>query len=391
MNKKEEALRVHEEHKGKIEIKSKLRVTTNEELALAYTPGVAEPCKKIAENPEDSYKYTSRGNLVAVISDGTAVLGMGDIGPLAAMPVMEGKAILFKEFADIDSIPLVLDETDPEKIIDIITALAPSFGGINLEDMSAPRCFSIETELRKRLDIPVFHDDQHGTAIVVAAALINSLKLLHKEMSEIKVVLNGPGAAGTAIIKLLQALGVRNIVACDSQGILSRERLDTVTAYKQELIQTTNPEQITGGLKDAVVLADVFVGVSVAGALTKDMIASMKQEPIVFALANPIPEIMYEEAIEAGVAVMGTGRSDFPNQINNVLAFPGIFRGALEIRASEINEEMKVAAAYGIASLIEESELRREYVIPNAFDKRVVERVAAAVSEAGIKTGVAKV
>lgn len=391
MNKKEEALRVHEEHKGKIEIKSKLRVTTNEELALAYTPGVAEPCKKIAENPEDSYKYTSRGNLVAVISDGTAVLGMGDIGPLAAMPVMEGKAILFKEFADIDSIPLVLDETDPEKIIDIITALAPSFGGINLEDMSAPRCFSIETELRKRLDIPVFHDDQHGTAIVVAAALINSLKLVHKEMSEIKVVLNGPGAAGTAIIKLLQALGVTNIVACDSQGILSRERLDTVTAYKQELIQTTNPEQITGGLKDAVVLADVFVGVSVAGALTKDMIASMKQEPIVFALANPIPEIMYEEAIEAGVAVMGTGRSDFPNQINNVLAFPGIFRGALEIRASEINEEMKVAAAYGIASLIEESELRREYVIPNAFDKRVVERVAAAVSEAGIKTGVAKV
>lgn len=390
MNKVEEALKVHEEHKGKIEITSKLRVTTNDELALAYTPGVAEPCKKIAENPEDSYKYTSRGNLVAVISDGTAVLGLGDIGPLAAMPVMEGKAILFKEFANIDSIPLVLDETNPDKLIDIITALGPSFGGINLEDISAPRCFEIETALKKRLGIPVFHDDQHGTAIVVAAALINSLKLVDKRMSEIKVVLNGPGAAGTAIIKLLQALGVTNVIACDSQGILSKERLNSVTAYKQALIETTNPEQITGGLSEALIGADVFVGVSVAGALTTDMIKTMTPDPIVFALANPVPEIMYEEAIEAGVAVMGTGRSDFPNQINNVLAFPGIFRGALDVRATEINEEMKVAAAYGIASLVEASELRPDYVIPNAFDRRVVDCVATAVAEAGIRTGVAK-
>lgn len=390
MNKVEEALKVHEEHKGKIEITSKLRVTTNDELALAYTPGVAEPCKKIAENPEDSYKYTSRGNLVAVISDGTAVLGLGDIGPLAAMPVMEGKAILFKEFANIDSIPLVLDETNPDKLIDIITALGPSFGGINLEDISAPRCFEIETALKKRLGIPVFHDDQHGTAIVVAAALINSLKLVDKRMSEIKVVLNGPGAAGTAIIKLLQALGVTNVIACDSQGILSKERLNSVTAYKQALIETTNTEQITGGLSEALIGADVFVGVSVAGALTTDMIKTMTPDPIVFALANPVPEIMYEEAIEAGVAVMGTGRSDFPNQINNVLAFPGIFRGALDVRATEINEEMKVAAAYGIASLVEASELRPDYVIPNAFDRRVVDCVATAVAEAGIRTGVAK-
>lgn len=391
MDVSKEALKVHEENHGKLEIKSKLRVQTREELALAYTPGVAEPCKKIAENPEDSYKYTSRGNLVAVISDGTAVLGLGNIGPKAAMPVMEGKSILFKEFAGIDSYPLVVDETDTEKLIEIITSLQGSFGGINLEDISAPRCFEIEKRLKETLEIPVFHDDQHGTAIVVASGIINSLKIVKKEFSNIKVVLNGPGAAGTAIIKLLQELGVKNIITCDEHGILSPGRHHLTDEHKKDLAETTNPNHVTGGLKDAIVDADVFVGVSVAGALSPEMVETMASDPIVFAMANPVPEIMYEDAIKAGVKVMGTGRSDFPNQINNVLAFPGIFKGALEVRASQINEEMKKAAAYAIAGLISEEELNHEYVIPDAFDKRVVTAVSEAVKEAAKKTGVARI
>lgn len=388
---KEAALKVHEENHGKLEIKSKLSVKTNEELALAYTPGVAEPCKKIAENPADSYKYTSRGNLVAVISDGTAVLGLGDIGPRAAMPVMEGKSILFKEFADIDSYPLVLNETDPEKLVEIIASLQYSFGGINLEDISAPRCFEVERKLKEIVDIPVFHDDQHGTAIVVASGIINSLKIVNKKMEDVKIVLNGPGAAGTAIIKLLQELGATDIIACDQFGILDLESENLTESHKIDLAKSTNPRNIKGSLVDAVKEADIFVGVSVPGILTPEMVRTMATDPIVFAMANPVPEIMYDEAIEAGVKVMGTGRSDFPNQINNVLAFPGIFKGALGVRASEINEEMKKAAAYAIANLITEEELSAEYVIPNPFDKRVVSAVEAAVAKAAIATGVAEI
>lgn len=390
MDLKEQALKVHEENHGKLEIRSKLSVKTNEELALAYTPGVAEPCKKIAENPEDSYKYTSRGNLVAVISDGTAVLGLGDIGPRAAMPVMEGKAILFKEFANIDSYPLVLNETDPDKLVEIISSLQYSFGGINLEDISAPRCFEVEQKLKERVDIPVFHDDQHGTAIVVASGIINSLKIVGKKIEETKIVLNGPGAAGTAIIRLLQSLGATDIIACDQFGILDVESDDLTETHKIDLANTTNPRKIKGNLVDAIKEADIFIGVSVPGILTTEMVKTMGKDPIVFAMANPVPEIMYDEAIGAGVKVMGTGRSDFPNQINNVLAFPGIFKGALSVRASEINEEMKKAAAYAIAGLITEEELSTEYVIPNPFDKRVVEVVTNAVAKAAQGTGVAK-
>lgn len=389
MDVKEKALQVHEKHRGKLEVKSKLRVSTNEELALAYTPGVAEPCKKIAENPEDSYKYTSRGNLVAVISDGTAVLGLGDIGPRASMPVMEGKSILFKEFADVDSFPIVLNETDTDKLVEIIASMEYSFGGINLEDISAPRCFEIEKKLKERLEIPVFHDDQHGTAIVVASGIINSLKLVNKNFEKLKVVLNGPGAAGTAIIKLLQELGVTDIIPCDEYGTLYVGRDHLTEAHKIELAETTNPRNIQGNLADALEGADVFIGVSVAGALTTEMVEKMGKDPIVFAMANPVPEIMYDEAISAGVKVMGTGRSDFPNQINNVLAFPGIFKGALSVRASQINDEMKKAAAYAIAGLISDEELNHEYVIPNPFDKRVASAVAEAVAKAAEVTGVA--
>ncbi|TLG80317.1 NAD(P)-dependent malic enzyme [Vagococcus zengguangii] len=390
MSLREDALRLHEEHKGKISIESKLSVTNNEELSLAYSPGVAEPCKEIEANPDDSYRYTSRGNLVAVISDGTAVLGLGDIGPAAAMPVMEGKSILFKEFAGIDSIPLVVNEKDTDKLVEIIQSLEYSFGGINLEDISSPRCFEIERRLKEVMSIPVFHDDQHGTAIVVAAGLINALKLVNKNMSDIKVVLNGPGAAGTAIIKLLQDFGVKNIVAVDRKGILVPSR-EGLSGHKVELAATTNPEKISGDLSEAVKGADVFVGVSVAGALTPEMVESMAQDPIVFALANPVPEIMYDLAIEHGVKVMGTGRSDFPNQINNVLAFPGIFKGALSVRATQINEPMKMAAAKAIAALISDEELTAEYVIPNPFDQRVAPAVAKAVADTAVSTGVARI
>ena len=390
MSNREEALRIHEEVRGKISIASKLPITNSEELALAYTPGVAEPCKEIAKNPEDSYRYTSRGNLVAVISDGTAVLGLGNIGPLASMPVMEGKAVLFKEFSGVDAFPLVIDETDVDKFVAIVKSLAFSFGGINLEDISAPRCFEIERRLKAELDIPVFHDDQHGTAIVVAAALLNSLKVVKKDIAEIKVVLNGPGAAGTAIIKLLQEFGVKDIIACDEHGILGSDASVEMESHKQELARTTNPRHVEGDLAASLVGADVFIGVSVAGALTPEMVRTMAKDPIVFAMANPVPEIMYDAAIENGVKIMGTGRSDFPNQINNVLAFPGIFKGALDAKATQINEEMKVAAAKAIAGLISEDEVSAEYIIPNPFDQRVAQTIAEAVAEAAKATNVVR-
>lgn len=390
MNYSEEALKMHEEKKGKVAICSKVPLKTRDDLSIAYTPGVAEPCRKIHDNKEDAYKYTIKGNFVAVVTDGTAVLGLGDIGPEAGMPVMEGKAVLFKTFGDVDAIPICLDTKDPEEIIRTVKNIAPTFGGINLEDINSPKCFEIEERLEKELDIPVFHDDQHGTAIVTTAALINALKVVDKKVEDIKVVVSGPGAAGTAIIKMFMHLGVKNIIACDRRGILYKGR-EGITGHKTMLVEITNKENKQGSLADALVGADVFVGVSSAGLLTKDMVRTMNEKPIVFAMANPVPEIMPEEAMEAGVAVMGTGRSDFPNQINNVLAFPGIFRGALDVRARDINYDMKVAAAYAIAELVSEEELKPEYVIPGVFDERVAKNVAKHVAEAAVKSGVARI
>ena len=386
MNYNEEALKMHEEHKGKIEVISKVKLQNRDDLSTAYTPGVAEPCRKIHENVSDVYKYTSKGNLVAVLSDGSAVLGLGNIGPEAAIPVMEGKAVLFKSFANVDAFPICVASQDIEEIINTAKNIAPVFGGINLEDIQAPKCFEIEKRLQEMLDIPVFHDDQHGTAVVVSAALINSLKLTKKSMENIKVVLNGPGAAGTAIIKMLLTLGVNNIIACDSKGIIVEGREGGINSYKTELSQITNKEKIKGTLKDAMVGSDVFIGTSAPNAVSEEMIHSMNKDAIVFAMANPIPEIMPDLAKNAGARVVGTGRSDFPNQINNVLAFPGIFRGALDARAKRINEEMKASAAYAIAGLINEDELSENYIIPGPFDNRVVEAVAKAVAEAWKKS-----
>ncbi|MBS6646933.1 MAG: NAD-dependent malic enzyme [Clostridiaceae bacterium] len=386
----EEALLMHEKNRGKISVVSKVPLENRDDLSIAYTPGVAEPCKKIAENRSESYRYTAKGNLVAVVSDGTAVLGLGKIGPEAAMPVMEGKAALFKTFGDVDAFPICLDTEDTEELIKTIKYLAPSFGGINLEDIASPKCFEIEERLEKELDIPVFHDDQHGTAIVVTAALINALKVAGKEIDEIKVVLNGPGAAGTAIIKMLLAAGVKHVTACDEYGILYREREQGIRDHKKMLCGITNLEGRKGSLQDALRGADVFIGVSVPGALTAEMVKTMNRDPIVFAMANPVPEIMYEEAILAGVKVMGTGRSDYPNQINNVLAFPGIFRGALDAGARDINYEMKLAAAYGIAELVDEKDLCPEYIIPSVFDNRVASHVAKRVGEAAVRSGVVR-
>lgn len=382
MNYNEEALKMHEEFKGKIEVKSKVRVENRDDLSTAYTPGVAEPCRKIHENVDNVYKYTAKGNLVAVLSDGSAVLGLGNIGAEAAIPVMEGKAALFKNFADVDAFPICVKTQDTEEIINFAKNLAPVFGGINLEDIQAPKCFEIEDRLKEELDIPVFHDDQHGTAVVVSAALINALKITKKSINEIKVVLNGPGAAGTAIIKMLLSLGVKYIIACDSKGIVVEGREGGLNSHKTELTKITNKEKISGSLKDALVGADVFVGVSAPNSVTEEMIKSMNKDAIIFAMANPTPEIMPDLAKQAGAAVIGTGRSDFPNQINNVLAFPGIFRGALDVRAKKITEEMKAAAAYAIASLISEDELSADYIIPSPFDKRVAEAVAKAVADA---------
>lgn len=380
------ALELHEKYRGKIDIKCNMPLNNRDDLAVAYTPGVAQPCLEIAKDAKNAYKYTSKSHLVAIVTDGSAVLGLGNIGGIAGMPVMEGKAALFKAFGGVDGFPICLSTQDTEEIIAAVRAIAPTFGGINLEDISAPRCFEIEQRLERELDIPVFHDDQHGTAIVVTAALMNALKIVNKRMDEIKVALSGPGAAGTAIIKMLQYCGVKNIIACDSKGILCRERTD-LDPYKAALSKSTNPENISGSLADAVCGADVFVGVSVPGVLTAEMVKTMAKSPIIFAMANPVPEIGYDEAIAAGAAVMGTGRSDFPNQINNVLAFPGIFRGALDCGAREINYDMKLAAATAIAELVSAEELSPEYIIPDPFDPRVAENVARRVKEAAVATG----
>lgn len=390
MNYYEESLKLHEKHKGKIEVISKVKVETRDDLSLAYTPGVSEPCKRIHANEDDVYKYTSKGNLVAVVTDGTAVLGLGDIGPKAALPVMEGKSILFKEFADVDAFPICLDTKDPDEIVQIIKMISPGLGGINLEDISSPRCFEIEERLKKELDIPVFHDDQHGTAIVVLGGLINALKLVNKNIGEIKIVINGAGAAGVAISKLLTKAGAKDIILCDRTGAIYKER-ESLNDVKRAISEETNPRNIKGSLADAMVGADVFIGVSSAGAVNSQMVKGMNKDSIILAMANPIPEIMPDEAREAGARVVGTGRSDFSNQINNVLVFPGLFRGALDVRAKEINDEMKIAAAYAIADYIDENDLKEEYIIPNVLDKKVAQAVAEAVKEAARKTGMARI
>lgn len=383
------ALEVHEENKGKIEVISKVKVKDNEDLSIAYTPGVAEPCRKISENVNDVYKYTAKGNLVAVVSDGTAVLGLGDIGPEASLPVMEGKAILFKEFADIDAFPICLRTTDVDEIVKTVKYLEPTFGGINLEDIASPRCFEIEERLKKELSIPVFHDDQHGTAIVTSAGLINALRITKKKIEDATIVVNGPGAAGTAIVKMLINLGAKDIIVCDKEGIIC-EGDERIEGHKKDLSEMTNRSKKQGTLADAMTGADAFIGVSAPNIVSKDMISAMNENAIVFAMANPTPEIMPDLAKEAGAKVVGTGRSDFPNQINNVIAFPGIFKGALDVRANTINEEMKVAAAYAIAGIIGEEELSEDCVIPSPFDERIVKRVAEAVAKAAIDTGVAE-
>lgn len=381
-----ESLLYHEKHKGKIAVESKVPLNTKEDLALAYTPGVAEPCKRIVENKSDVYRYTSKGNMVAVVSDGSAVLGLGNIGPEASLPVMEGKAILFKKFGNVDAIPICLDTEDTEEIIETICRIAPSFGGINLEDISSPRCFEIERKLDKMLDIPVFHDDQHGTAIVVLAGLMNSLKLVKKNFKSVKAVINGPGAAGTAIARLLLEMQIGEILICDEYGILSTKRSEPLFDHKLELAMETNPSEKTGSLETALVGADIFIGVSVGNCLTSNMIETMAKDPIVFAMANPVPEIDYQLAKKAGVRIMGTGRSDFPNQINNVLAFPGIFRGALDARAKTINHEMKKAAAQAIADMVLEEDLADDYVIPDAMNHEVAQNVAKYVRIAAKET-----
>ncbi|MCC5909480.1 MAG: NADP-dependent malic enzyme [Clostridiaceae bacterium] len=389
MDVREEALKLHRDNKGKIEVISKVEVKDAKDLSLAYTPGVAEPCKEIEKDETLIYEYTNKGNMVAVVTDGSAVLGLGNIGAKAGMPVMEGKAILFKAFADVDAFPICLDTQDTEEIIATVKNIAPSFGGINLEDIGAPRCFEIEERLKKELDIPVFHDDQHGTAIVVLAGIINALKVIKKQMSDITVVVNGGGAAGVAITKLLLNANVKDVIVCDRRGILQvgDEKNDV---SKEQIAKITNENRVIGGLADALEGADVFIGVSGPQVLDETMVRKMNKDAIVFAMANPVPEIWPEDAKAGGARVIGTGRSDFPNQVNNVLAFPGIFKGALAVRATDINEEMKLAAAYAIAELVKEEELNEENVIPKAFDKRVGTAVALGVAKAAIETGVAR-
>ncbi len=386
---KQYALDMHKQWKGKIEVVGRAPITTPEELAVAYTPGVAEPCLKIQENVDDSYTYTRRGNLVAVVTDGSAVLGLGNIGPEAGMPVMEGKCALFKTFADVDAFPLCIRSNDVDEIVRTVELLAGSFGGVNLEDISAPRCFEIERRLKEVCDIPVFHDDQHGTAVVTCAALINACRLTGRELADIKVVFSGAGAAGISIARLMKRMGVKDIIICDRKGAIYEGR-DGLNPVKEEVATWTNQNKVAGDLAEAVKGADVFVGVSAPGALTRDMVRTMATDSIIFACANPVPEIMPDEALAAGAAVAATGRSDFPNQINNVLAFPGIFRGALDVRASDINDDMMEAAAYAIAGLVDDEKRCAEYVIPGAFDKRVAPAVAEAVAEAARKSGVAR-
>lgn len=390
MNIKEEALKLHGEWKGKIEVKNRVQVKNSRDLSLAYTPGVAEPCLAIKDDVNLSYEYTRRWNMVAVITDGTAVLGLGDIGPEAGMPVMEGKCLLFKAFADVDAFPLCIKSKDVDEIVNTIKLISGSFGGINLEDISAPRCFEIERRLKKECDIPIFHDDQHGTAIVVLGAMLNALKVVEKDLGDIKVIVNGLGAAGTAITRLLMSMGLKNVIACDINGAIY-EGMEGLDSEKAAMAKITNPEKQKGMLEDIIVGADVFIGVSAPNILTQDMIRSMAKDPIVFAMANPVPEIMPDLAKAAGARVVGTGRSDFANQINNVLAFPGVFRGAFDVRASDINDEMKIAAAKAIASLISPDELNEDYIIPAAFDERVAKVVAEAVAQAARDSGVARI
>ncbi|MCI6915382.1 MAG: NAD-dependent malic enzyme [Lachnospiraceae bacterium] len=383
------SLKMHEEHKGKIEVATKVAIETKDDLSTAYTPGVAEPCRKIHENPADVYKYTCKANTVAVVSDGTAVLGLGDIGPLAAMPVMEGKSALFKRFGNVDAFPICLDTKDTEEIIRTVKAIAPSFGGINLEDIAAPRCFEIEKRLKEELDIPVFHDDQHGTAIVVAAGLDNALKIVGKKWSEITAVISGAGAAGISICKLLQRFGIGDVILCDRKGAIVEGREDMNSA-KAEMAKTTNKNNQAGTLADVLAGKDVFIGVSAPGLVSVEMVASMAKDAIVFAMANPTPEIMPEDAKKGGARVIATGRSDFPNQINNVLVFPGIFRGALDANASAITESMKEAASRAIASIVKPEELNEEYIIPDAFNEDVAKVVAKAVADEARNAGVSK-
>ena len=383
------ALEMHEAHQGKVGMHSKVEVRTRDELATAYPPGVAEPCRRIAACPEDVYRYTFKGNMVAVVSNGTAVLGLGDIGPQAALPVMEGKAVLFKQFGGVDAFPICIDAHDAAGVIAACKALAPTFGGINLEDIKSPECFEIEQTLERELDIPVFHDDQHGTAVVVTAALINALRVVGKKMEEVHIVLNGPGAAGTAIIKMLMTAGARDIIAVDQFGTLYKG-CNSAEAHKNWLGEVTNPRQVKGGLADAICGTDVFIGVSKPGCLTAEMCRTMAPDAIVFAMANPTPEIMPDEAKAGGVRVIATGRSDFPNQVNNVLCFPGLFKGALSVRARDINDQMKLAAAYAIADLITDEQRSDDYIIPGPFDPRVPQAVADAVAKAAQETGVAR-
>ncbi|WHH58230.1 NADP-dependent malic enzyme [Petroclostridium sp. X23] len=390
MNYSMESLKKHYQWRGKLEVTSKVSVASKEDLSLAYTPGVAQPCLEIQKDNNKSYELTGRWNTVAVVTDGTAVLGLGDIGPEAGMPVMEGKCVLFKEFGGVDAVPLCIRSKDVDDIVNTVALLAGSFGGINLEDISAPRCFEIEHKLKERCDIPIFHDDQHGTAVVTLAALINALKLTGKKIDEISVVINGAGAAGVAIIKLLIAMGLKDVVMCDRKGAISKDR-DDLNLVKTEIAAISNIHMKKGTLSDVLRGADVFIGVSAPGTVTPEMVRSMAPRPIIFAMANPTPEIMPDEAIAAGAGVIGTGRSDFANQINNVLAFPGIFRGALDVRASDINDDMKIAAAYAIAGLISDEELKADYIIPIAFDSRVKDSVASAVAAAARKSGVARI
>ena len=383
MTTNEKALLLHEQWQGKLTTESKTPVKSREDLALAYTPGVAEPCKVIAEDKEAAYKYTIKSNTIAVVSDGSAVLGLGNIGPYAAMPVMEGKAVLFKEFGGVNAVPICLDTQDTEEIVKAVTYMAPGFGGINLEDISAPRCFEIEERLKATLDIPVFHDDQHGTAIVVLAGLINALKIVKKEAKDCKAVISGAGAAGIAICKLMLNYGFKNIILCNSKGVISKDA-PKLNWMQQKMVEITNPENVSGTMADALVGADIFIGVSAPGIVTADMVKTMNKDAIIFAMANPVPEIMPDVAKAAGARIVGTGRSDFPNQINNVVAFPGIFKGALEGRAPQITEEMKMAAALALADLVPESELNEDNIMPEAFNPVVAQKVAEAV-KANIK------
>ncbi|GEK58131.1 NAD-dependent malic enzyme [Marinococcus halophilus] len=387
---REEALHIHKQNQGKLETVSKVPVKNGRDLSLAYSPGVAEPCKEIFDDKQKVFEYTMKGNMVAVVSDGSAVLGLGNIGPEASLPVMEGKAVLFKSFAGVDAFPICLETNDVDKIVETVKLMQPTFGGVNLEDIAAPNCFVIEERLKKETNIPVFHDDQHGTAIVTVAGLINALKLNKKHLSEIRVVINGAGSAGIAIIKLLRRFGVKDVILCDSKGAIYEGRPEGMNDMKAEVAKVTNNENVSGGLKEVVQNTDVFIGVSVAGVLSKEMVESMNDDPIIFAMANPDPEITPDDAKDAGAKVIGTGRSDFPNQVNNVLAFPGIFRGALDVNATHINEDMKKAAVYAIAELITEDELNEDYVIPNPFDPRVAPEVAAAVAKTAMETGVAR-